>query len=514
MIANYLITQLPGQMQANDLEHGYEVEDQVGRLATLIDDELEAGQAGSEISQPISLGSSGEPPFAGPDGAAITAAAAGSGMSIGFTLAGPVGYSPPQGSPEGGSASGCSLTPAGSNPSSISCPGTSANSYNFAGNSRTFTASLSGTGPTWLNYTTNKSTAVLGLTGSGASTIQVIGSNNTVYINGAGTGKSAITFVGSYDKVTANVSGTQPIKITFVGNDDTITFPTESQIGTVTTVFYGSHDGASFSAAPTGAGSFDIFFVGFSPTNPVSSNCPYGNLTSSDSLAGVNPTGSGSLNVYLNNSVGYNYVHNNGSKWTTTYQSVATSTCPYFAPLSLGFESSAVSSGSFVVDLHNLYTTASSVAFDSGAVIFAVPGGLPEMVDPPLISDAGGLLSITIPRFQGPITGVSGTSTTILSFDLASVQQYTFPSNGFTLASGTSIDVTVTTPYAAAWVNYFDSLFLQESAVWPMPTCVPTAVCTGAYASSGPLGNVTLAFPVSSLSQLSLTVGTLAVTTV
>ncbi len=508
MIANYLITQLPGQMQSNDLQHGLEVEDQVGRLATLIQDDLEGGTVGTEVSQPISLGSNGEPPFAGPDGASILGATAGSGMAISFTLAGPSTYSPPQGSPEGGSASGCSLTPSGSNPSSISCSAASKNAYNFAGNSRSFTASLTGSGTTWLNYTTNKSTATLGLTGTGTPEIRIIGSNDTVYLNGIGSGKSFITIVGSYDKVTANTSGGQPVAITFVGNHDTITFPTGTQSGTVTTVFYGSNDAGSLSAAPT-TGIFDVYFVGFNATNATSPNCPYDNLTHSDSFTGVNPTGTtGEIYVYLNNSAGYNAVAHNGSKWTTTYESVAATTCPYFAPLSLAFENSAVSSGSFVVSLHNLYTAAASVAFDSGAVIYSVAGGVPEMVDPPLISDAGGLLSITIPRFEGPLTGVSGTSTTILSFRLVSVEQIAFPSNEFSLAS--AVDLTISSQYAAAWVNYFASL----PTAWGTVTCTPTAVCTGPYSYTGPLGTVTLAIPASSVSEFALTVGTLAVATV
>ncbi len=64
-IGNYLTTVLPGQMSSNDLNHGLLVEDQVGRLATLLRNEVSADAVGAQITQPVSLGSSGEPPFQG-----------------------------------------------------------------------------------------------------------------------------------------------------------------------------------------------------------------------------------------------------------------------------------------------------------------------------------------------------------------------------------------------------------------------------------------------------------------
>ena len=87
-IANYLSTQLPDQMQANDLNHEIQVENQVGQYAALLQAVSAAHANGAQITQPISLGSAGVPPFAAPDPAYLSAPANGTWAYINYTLTG------------------------------------------------------------------------------------------------------------------------------------------------------------------------------------------------------------------------------------------------------------------------------------------------------------------------------------------------------------------------------------------------------------------------------------------
>lgn len=71
LIANYLSTQLPGQMRVNDANHVLTVENQVLRFAAVLRAASAARAVGAVLTQPVSLGSAGEPPMAPPDGASI-----------------------------------------------------------------------------------------------------------------------------------------------------------------------------------------------------------------------------------------------------------------------------------------------------------------------------------------------------------------------------------------------------------------------------------------------------------
>jgi hypothetical protein len=102
-IANYLGTTLPAQMATNDVSHDLAVENQASVFATLVANAVNGGEVGVSVSQPISLGSAGDPPFAGPDGGTLTSGASSSALSVSFsvksaggvvspfTLEGPVG---------------------------------------------------------------------------------------------------------------------------------------------------------------------------------------------------------------------------------------------------------------------------------------------------------------------------------------------------------------------------------------------------------------------------------------
>ncbi len=90
-IANYLATTLPAQMATNDVARDLVVENQASLFATLLNRSITGAAVGNSVSQPISLGSAGDPPFAGADGATLTAGASASAFSIAFSVKGPSG---------------------------------------------------------------------------------------------------------------------------------------------------------------------------------------------------------------------------------------------------------------------------------------------------------------------------------------------------------------------------------------------------------------------------------------
>jgi hypothetical protein len=163
----------------------------------------------------------------------------------------------------------------------------------------------------------------------------------------------------------------------------------------------------------------------------------------------------------------------------------------------------AVPGAGFDVNLHNTYATGAEVVYDEGAVVYAQPGGIPIMQDPPAISLANSELTVTVPAFLNGFGAESGTGNAELSLRLAVVHSVSLPLGGFTLASGVPVTVTVFTPFAAAWLNFFTN---SPSFPGVTTTCTPTAtsylsVCSPSYQyePGGSLGKVTVSFTVSSL---------------
>jgi hypothetical protein len=68
IVANYLATTLPNTMGQNDLQHELQVENQVSELSALVGAVGTTTAVGAQVSEPVTLGSQGAPPFAGPDG--------------------------------------------------------------------------------------------------------------------------------------------------------------------------------------------------------------------------------------------------------------------------------------------------------------------------------------------------------------------------------------------------------------------------------------------------------------
>ena len=84
-IANYLSTQLPNQMAVNDLNHDVLVENQLARFGALLQSATDNGATGVQLTQPLSLGSVGLPPFAAADSAFTGQPMNGSGAILNYS---------------------------------------------------------------------------------------------------------------------------------------------------------------------------------------------------------------------------------------------------------------------------------------------------------------------------------------------------------------------------------------------------------------------------------------------
>jgi hypothetical protein len=93
-IANYLSTVLPNQMQSNDLNHEIQLENQLGRFGALLNAVSTAHLVGAEVTQPLSLGSSGVPPFAAPDTSYLTPPVNGTWAQLNYSTTGTGGTTP------------------------------------------------------------------------------------------------------------------------------------------------------------------------------------------------------------------------------------------------------------------------------------------------------------------------------------------------------------------------------------------------------------------------------------
>ena len=522
-IATYLATTLPNQMQVNDLNHDLQVENQLGQLQAQLVAATQAGAIGAQLSQPIALGSAGTPPFAGQDTGWTSALPQGSGLSVSYTALGPEVYAPPIGYAAGGTAASCTLTA-----TSLTCPsGGYSAKVNFAGNSQTFSLSLAGSGFTGANVSTNSSTITVSELSSGGNDLRFIGSHNTITVTGSGSGPANLTILGSNDTVSISGTGSSPIVLYVYGNFDAITWPTDSGSGAVRIVVYGSGDTLAFPSVSSSS-KFAVYLNGFSATVPSSSECPYGNVSATDAVTSFTATSSGTLLETLNNSAGYYANRTVSASWTAKYQNVPQTTCPFFQAGLISLGNGLTPGGGFVVHLRNTYAPIAEVAFDQGAVVFAQPGGTPTLYEAPQlhVKLANATVGSTnyenvtqavlwIPEFVGQIPGEAGTGTSDFSFELLGIQNVVLsPNSGLAASPATPVNFTVTTPYAAGWVQYINS------HAWPFTaTCVPiapatSAVCSGPYQSNVGLGRVSFSIPTTNLYSLVVSTAVFAVSVI
>ena len=524
-IANFLSTTLPNTMGQNDLQHGLTVENQVAQLSARVEATAEANAVGAQVSQPVSLGSQGAPPFAGPDSASLTALSAVANTSgnypqssVGFTLSGPTLYIPPTGF---GLSNPARLPSGYCTPTSTTLTCSAVNGaiplkWNFTGGNGVAYTVTFGTGSNLilLNFSTNSSTiSISGISGMPIY-VQILGNNDTLTLSGGGGNKQiSVNITGSYDSITAGSfpGGTRTVYIHVVGDHDTIPGDVAAGGNTMYVSFVGTAD--TFTVVPGGGSNYYTYFTGFDALNPTSGSCPYGALAMTDAVTGYTAANGQSANAHLtqsfNNSTAYPTWGNltPSSRWTIHYHPVLPFACPYVTQVQVPFTPAGLSG--FVVRLQNTYAPSAEVAYDQGTVVYAQPGSLPIFIVPPPITLASNVLTVFAPWFANTVSGESGVGTAEVSLRLLSTTSLDLPANGFTFASGSAITVTVVSPYAAAWYAYF----LAQSAFSPYVTCSgANSVCTSLYNPSGllSLGAVKLTIPTSGLS-LDLTTGVFVV---
>ena len=495
MIANYLSTQLPGQMQTNDAAHAITVEDQIARLATALQGAAGVGAVGAVLSQPVSLGSVGEPPVAPGDGASIGPGPSGTQFSLSYAVVGPVTYQGPGNWPAGGNLakSGCSSSPAGSqSPTYVNCTGSATLTQNFTNGSHYI--SVTGGSNLHVNFTASYSTVVVGAAGGAGNTVIVVGSHDTVYLNATGGSTVRLTLVGNWDSASISGQGGATVSMLLVGNHDGVSWSANGASSSFVESAWGSHD--STTTSNTNAA---VYYTAFDAVNASSSVCPYANDSSTDTVSGSGGT------VSYNNT-GYSGSGSQGG-WTESWHKVGNVACPFYSSISIPQKSSGTVGASFVVALKNTYAPPVEIAYDEGAVILAQRQGLPLMIVKPGITFVGGNLSLWVPEFLGNVGTEVGTGTAELSVMLVSLLNVNLPSGGLNLSGTTS--VAVTTPFAAAWYSYLNT----TSSLTGDVKCVPktSTACVGPFTMNGPLGtvyvNVTATVLSLQLATFSVTLG-------
>ncbi len=519
-IANYLTTSLPNQMAINDLQRDLIVTNQVGRLTTLLQAVTSPPSIGVQVSQPITLGSSGDPPFAGSDGGSLSALANGSAATVAYTLVGPTDLVTPSVTAGGSShpAGTCTITT-----TAVTCASGGGRIWgNFTANNQTFTATLTA-GETFasLNYSTSGSTITVSAGSTAATHVEVFGSSDTISVSNTGATVANVTVVGSKDTITlANSGGGGKERALIVGSNDAVSATTGgSSLFAIS--FFGSSDTFTPPAATSsGANVYAVYFNGFSTSSP-SLSCPQGNVPTNDQVL-INPSAWGNGNtmkIFFNDTSGTPGSTTPATGWTNTTQNPTAFACPFVAQVSIPVNSVVSPGAGFDVHLANTYAPIADVALDEGAVVFSQAGGSPVMEDGPQISltESGTnvtSLAIWFPVFSGvgAFPSQSGYGTADVVARLLAVTTISLSSGGaFSLSPTSNVVLTVTTAFATAWVTWI------EGQGWGItPTCTPStgAACAGPYDPHGPttaVGTVSLTIPASHLTSLTVTTATFAV---
>lgn len=492
-VANYLSTTLPAQMRVNDANHNLLLENQLGRLASIASAAAAMNRVGSVVTQPISLGSQGQPPFAPPEGASVIPGSSGSALSINFTVNGPISYQPPGGWPAGGFGYGagqkCQDSP--SNPPSptlMTCSGSPLLVYNFTNGSHWINAV--GGANFSLQYTTNWSTIVINTTGGlYIGNMNISGSHDNISITYSGGAYANVTLFGNWDTISLAGTGGGTVNLFMVGNHDFVIWNGQGSSSSFHEYAFGQHDTTQTN---TSKGINQVFYTGFDAVNASSQLCPYGNTATTDNVTAL-PAGGGGTVQFNTTGIG-NKTGPPIGPWTTDYVISNQTLCPFFKTITVPFLGRGAVAGSFVVRALNNYAPTADIAFDQGATIYAQPGGTPVMVNGPQITLVGNRLALWIPQFLGGIPSDSGTGVASLSLRLVAVFTMTLPNSVFALSTSKAVSIAIKTPFGPAWVNYFNS---QTPFKGDASCAGPTSACQGPYIPGGPVGTVTLKIPLS-----------------
>ncbi|MCI4337552.1 MAG: hypothetical protein L3K17_10290, partial [Thermoplasmata archaeon] len=236
-IANFIIAQLPGQMDQFETSHILMVENQLARLQATIAAEAQISGTHVALASPLTLGSQADPPFGLAASSSVQTELTSVGTVVSYQIS--TFTNPPI---TWNSGSACLAGGQGT----CSAAGVK-DTYNFAGNGSTLGVKISGSGNSlFYNLTGSNDTLTVTWSGPNANTAVVVlnGSNDSVTFKKSATDAASPTF--SY---------------TFFGQDDTFTLTPS-----------GSHSGA-------GGTKVSVAFVG-----TLGGLCPWGNLSSTDTL--------------------------------------------------------------------------------------------------------------------------------------------------------------------------------------------------------------------------------------
>jgi hypothetical protein len=447
-VANYLSNVLPAQMEVNELSHITTVEDQLGRLQAVLYAGSLDDRTDLPLTQPVTLGSSGQPPFGAADSGILSPGSTGSNLSFHYTVGATV-YTAPSWS----HGSLCTTSTA------VSCTNSQSNTcsppleWNESANGTAYTFSLSG-------------------------------SNNCVQVD----------WLGSNDVITLAVSGSNLGYFTlqlFGANDTVVLGNGFSGSGFHASIYlYGQNDTYEAASGPTGSHLFlNTYFIG---ETAAGTGCGVANLSATDhwSITGSS-AGSSVQNLTWYNMVGHSTAYHTTSGWPGVgnsgsgdkigWQNISTSEPCAFWSLQGFTQSSRVSAG-IVAHLNNAYVSPVDVAYQDGAEIYAQEGGTPVMVGGPhfeLTHEPGGTphVEVWIPQFVGNFTGEAGTETAALVFQLLAFDTVTLPTVPAESALIAPVTLTLNTTFAPAWISYFDSL----PALFPNGATCTGASCTGTY---------------------------------
>ena len=503
-IANYLTTTLPGQMSINDLNHVIQVENQVGRLQALLMSATTDDAVGAQLTSPITLGAQGQPPFGRADTGSIAPAANGSWFRINSTLSGPLTYTAPTGGTAGTGydvpAGGCTVSATGA-----VCTGSNRFQWNFSGAATNYV------------FTTTAGSYLINVTDSGASSaapatitvtasasapldLMVIGNNDTITLTVPVTATDVNLVVdGNYDTETISMTGagtTDRVNLYEVGLHDTTTLAKATGLTFLASIWGPSDSVVGPTTANSNAGTkVNVYFSGYLSG---ATACPLLNVAASDTVSTSSTSGTYAAEWNVTSPFTPTAV----ADWTLTSQVVSpiALACPFFQQSSITFDL-AQSTAGFDVHLANTYIPSGDVAFDEGAVVYGQDGGAPLMVDGPSISASENgqnvsSLNLWFPVFVGTLPTDSGLSTTEVAARLVSVTSIALTNaNPLGLVNRTNIVITVHTPFAEAWANWYS----QSPAFASDWVCLPASsvACTGPYSSGGPMGTVILSVPTT-----------------
>ena len=445
-LSNYLVNQLPGEMGDVEFGHLVQVENQVERVqATILQQASHPGIA-LPMSSPITLGSSGVPPFGPPSLGTVAPESAGVGTSNNYYLDTIV-----PAAPIWGAFSAC--LPGGSG----HCAGSG--DVNYA------------------NYSANDSALTATITGGNESLIYNINGNNdtfTLQWNGKDIGVVAVVINGSYDSVIFNKAGSD------------VSTPT------VSFYFFGTNDTYSMSMAGShsskGGMQVNVQFVGI-----LGYLCPYDNSSTSDSVKALGAGGS-KLNLTVSwwNADGYVTAPHRvaypgstiGSEQIIWQNQTGFVGCPFLQIIPSKYTS--LYYGGIDVHLSNRYQPPNDVAYESGAVILAVPGQRSLMLNGPEFTfnetSSGLTAHLVIVHLTGAPVAQSGVGTSSVVTRVTSVATATFGGGVNRVFLATPFYINISTEFPSAWLDYFNGqnnpFPFGASCVVPNPPLPPGYSCT------------------------------------